>query len=177
MKKADTHGGAELVSSPTVAVSALQALRRLLGARMARGEPSSVDLDTPAVPASGGSPKKPDSRSCLWASAASVGTPSPRRFGRRCWIVGSSCWANMRFAGGVHRAGGDLATPAKITPKHLKRTAYVYIRQSSLNQVHENFGESAFVSLRMRVPATVLSTRTVRPRATLPLRACPSTPV
>ena len=28
--------------------------------------------------------------------------------------------------------------PGKITPKHLKRSAYVYIRQSSLSQVHEN---------------------------------------
>ena len=26
----------------------------------------------------------------------------------------------------------------KITPKHLERAAYVYIRQSSLSQVHEN---------------------------------------
>ena len=28
--------------------------------------------------------------------------------------------------------------PAKITPKHLKRTAYVYVRQSTLSQVQEN---------------------------------------
>ena len=28
--------------------------------------------------------------------------------------------------------------PAKITPKHLKRTAYVYIRQSTLSQVRDN---------------------------------------
>ena len=28
--------------------------------------------------------------------------------------------------------------PAKITPRRLKRSAYVYIRQSSLSKVHEN---------------------------------------
>ena len=28
--------------------------------------------------------------------------------------------------------------PAKITPKHLKRTAYVYVRQSTLSQVQDN---------------------------------------
>ena len=38
------------------------------------------------------------------------------------------------FAGG----GRGLVIPAKITPKHLKPTAYIYIRQSSLTQVHEN---------------------------------------
>ena len=28
--------------------------------------------------------------------------------------------------------------PTKITPQHLERTAYVYIRQSTLSQVHDN---------------------------------------
>ena len=28
--------------------------------------------------------------------------------------------------------------PAKITPQHLQRAAYVYVRQSTLTQVHEH---------------------------------------
>lgn len=28
--------------------------------------------------------------------------------------------------------------PAKITPQHLQRAAYVYVRQSTVTQVHEH---------------------------------------
>ena len=47
--------GSELVSSPTVSVPALQALRRLLDAVQASGEPP-ADLDGSASPPSGDSP-------------------------------------------------------------------------------------------------------------------------
>ena len=56
MTQVDASSGTELVSSPTVSVSALGALRRLLDAQMDRGEPSSADFDDPAVPASGDLP-------------------------------------------------------------------------------------------------------------------------
>ena len=55
MTKVAACVGAQPVQSPTVSVSALQALRRLLDAPMASGE-RSADLDDPASPASGDSP-------------------------------------------------------------------------------------------------------------------------
>lgn len=32
----------------------------------------------------------------------------------------------------------DVTTPHKVTPRHLRRQAYLYIRQSTLRQVVEN---------------------------------------
>lgn len=55
MVKVDARIGAEPVSSPTVSVSALQALRRLLDAVKASDEPL-ADRDGSASPASGDSP-------------------------------------------------------------------------------------------------------------------------
>ena len=56
MTHVDAQSGSELVPSPTVAVSALRALKRLLDAQEDRDEPSSADFDDPTVPASGDSP-------------------------------------------------------------------------------------------------------------------------
>ena len=50
MTEVDACSGTELVSSPTVSVSALGALRCLLDAQVARGEPSSADFDDPRCP-------------------------------------------------------------------------------------------------------------------------------
>jgi hypothetical protein len=36
-----------------------------------------------------------------------------------------------------------LNSNGKVTAGHLKKTAYLYIRQSTLRQVFENTGESA----------------------------------
>lgn len=55
MTKVDARIGAELVPSPTASVSALQALRRLLDAVRASGEPP-ADRDGSTSPASGDSP-------------------------------------------------------------------------------------------------------------------------
>lgn len=43
-----------------------------------------------------------------------------------------------RHGSGMQPEGGMMSGPSKVTPEHLRRLAYLYVRQSTLHQVREN---------------------------------------
>ena len=122
MTKVVARTGAELVSSANVSVSAL---RDIVDAVMASGKPP-ADLDGPAFPASGASPRTINSRCCPGASPASTGILYPRRFGRGCWSFGSSCCMSICCGGRLpgprgrpHDHGQDHAEAPEAISLHL----------------------------------------------------------